>query len=383
VRNARLWERLLGVERTVVDGVVFDEDDEAIVASVRPGGAPPGAAASASAAARGVAGLADQLDDLCLELLRERPARAALPAHGLHVDILPGAVPLVVDVRRTGSTHSPCSAPHPPPQGDPPCLILTFAARSTAPRSPTSPASYPTAPPTRSPSSSAPSTTRIAIMTGPQSRKARNLQADPRVVLSLTATDDPFQPVIVRGKVVEWVHGDAAWEIVDRIAAKYTDHPYTRARTRRRPHRARPADGGEPMILITGGLGSIGSHTARALLDLGRVRRPHRAPVHPAARVPRRRAQRPGRGRAAGHNGRADLPRHRQAARDHRHRAPRGGPLRPARSGRLPPSRHPRPAQRTRGGDRVGRAGGSPSPTPSACTRGGPRSPGARTPRCR
>jgi transposase len=36
VRNARLWERLLGVERTVVDQVVFDEDEEAIVASVRP-----------------------------------------------------------------------------------------------------------------------------------------------------------------------------------------------------------------------------------------------------------------------------------------------------------------------------------------------------------
>jgi transposase len=36
VRNAKLWERLLGVERTVIDGVVFDEDDEVIVASVRP-----------------------------------------------------------------------------------------------------------------------------------------------------------------------------------------------------------------------------------------------------------------------------------------------------------------------------------------------------------
>jgi transposase len=36
VRNARVWERLLGVERTVVEGVVFDEDDEVIVASVRP-----------------------------------------------------------------------------------------------------------------------------------------------------------------------------------------------------------------------------------------------------------------------------------------------------------------------------------------------------------
>jgi transposase len=36
VRNARLWERLLGVERTVIEEVVFDEDDEMIVASVRP-----------------------------------------------------------------------------------------------------------------------------------------------------------------------------------------------------------------------------------------------------------------------------------------------------------------------------------------------------------
>jgi transposase len=36
VRNAKLWERLLGVERTVVEDVVFDEDEEVIVASVRP-----------------------------------------------------------------------------------------------------------------------------------------------------------------------------------------------------------------------------------------------------------------------------------------------------------------------------------------------------------
>ena len=36
MRNARLWERLLGVERTVVEGVVFDEEAGAVVASVRP-----------------------------------------------------------------------------------------------------------------------------------------------------------------------------------------------------------------------------------------------------------------------------------------------------------------------------------------------------------
>lgn len=72
----------------------------------------------------------------------------------------------------------------------------------------------------------------VAILTGPQSRKARNLQRDPRVALSLTAADNPYQPVIIRGRVVEWVDGDAGWEIVDRIATKYTGDPYPRGEQR-------------------------------------------------------------------------------------------------------------------------------------------------------
>ncbi|GAA3611598.1 PPOX class F420-dependent oxidoreductase [Nonomuraea rosea] len=68
----------------------------------------------------------------------------------------------------------------------------------------------------------------IAIFTGPGSRKARNLRRDPRVALSLTPADNPYHPVLLRGRVVEWIEGDAAWEIVDRIAAKYTGSPYTR-----------------------------------------------------------------------------------------------------------------------------------------------------------
>ena len=68
----------------------------------------------------------------------------------------------------------------------------------------------------------------VAILTGPGSRKARNLRRDPRIALSLTPADNPFQPVIVRGRVVEWLEGDAAWEIVDRISAKYTGGPYAR-----------------------------------------------------------------------------------------------------------------------------------------------------------
>jgi PPOX class probable F420-dependent enzyme len=68
----------------------------------------------------------------------------------------------------------------------------------------------------------------IAILTGPDSRKARNLRRDPRVAISLTPADNPYQPVIIRGRVVEWLEGDAAWEIVDRIATKYTGGPYSR-----------------------------------------------------------------------------------------------------------------------------------------------------------
>ncbi|MFF1608058.1 PPOX class F420-dependent oxidoreductase [Amycolatopsis sp. NPDC058278] len=73
---------------------------------------------------------------------------------------------------------------------------------------------------------------RIAILTCPDSRKARNLRRDPRVALSLTPPDNPFEPVIIRGRVAEWIEGDAAWEIVDRIATKYIGGPYTREQQR-------------------------------------------------------------------------------------------------------------------------------------------------------
>jgi PPOX class probable F420-dependent enzyme len=69
---------------------------------------------------------------------------------------------------------------------------------------------------------------RIAILTGPHSRKARNLRRDPRVAISMTTADNPYQPIIVRGRVVEWVDGDAGWAIVDRISTKYTGGPYAR-----------------------------------------------------------------------------------------------------------------------------------------------------------
>jgi PPOX class probable F420-dependent enzyme len=72
----------------------------------------------------------------------------------------------------------------------------------------------------------------IVFLTGPDSRKARNLRRDPRVALSLVAADNPFEPIIVRGRVVEWLSGDAAWEIVDELSNKYIGRPYPREQER-------------------------------------------------------------------------------------------------------------------------------------------------------
>lgn len=73
---------------------------------------------------------------------------------------------------------------------------------------------------------------RIAILTGPGSRKARNLRRDPRVALSLTADGNPFEPVVVRGRVTGWLDGDAAWAVVDQISVKYVGQPYPRDQER-------------------------------------------------------------------------------------------------------------------------------------------------------
>ena len=73
---------------------------------------------------------------------------------------------------------------------------------------------------------------RIVFFTGPTTHKARNLRADPRMALSIAPADNPFQPVAIRGRVVEWIEGDAAWEIIDQLAVKYAGAPYPRGQER-------------------------------------------------------------------------------------------------------------------------------------------------------
>src|SRR4051812_1862812 len=73
---------------------------------------------------------------------------------------------------------------------------------------------------------------QILFFTGPGTRKARNLRHEPRVALSILTADNPYNPIVVRGRVVEWIDGDAGWEIVDAIQIKYTGSPYPRGQER-------------------------------------------------------------------------------------------------------------------------------------------------------
>ena len=72
----------------------------------------------------------------------------------------------------------------------------------------------------------------LAFFTSPGSRKGRNLVADDRIAISVTDRDDWIRSALVRGRVVKRVGGDAGWEIVDRIFAKYTGGPYPRGEDR-------------------------------------------------------------------------------------------------------------------------------------------------------
>jgi PPOX class probable F420-dependent enzyme len=67
---------------------------------------------------------------------------------------------------------------------------------------------------------------RIAFLTHPHSRKARNLARDPRVALSITNRNQPNVMAQVRGRVTARVEGAAAWTIIDRMSNKYLGQPY-------------------------------------------------------------------------------------------------------------------------------------------------------------
>jgi PPOX class probable F420-dependent enzyme len=67
---------------------------------------------------------------------------------------------------------------------------------------------------------------RLAFFTQPGSRKARNLEADPRVAISIVDHEEPYKMAQIRGRVVETVGGDEALAIMDRMSLRYTGKPF-------------------------------------------------------------------------------------------------------------------------------------------------------------
>ena len=61
----------------------------------------------------------------------------------------------------------------------------------------------------------------ILVNTAKGRHKEANMRRDPRVALSISPNDDPYEHVDVRGRVVEIREGEAAVADIDRLGKKY------------------------------------------------------------------------------------------------------------------------------------------------------------------
>jgi PPOX class probable F420-dependent enzyme len=63
---------------------------------------------------------------------------------------------------------------------------------------------------------------KLVFFTQTRSRKARNLDRDPHVAISIVDEQNPYRSAWVRGRVVDRIAGEPALEIIDRISQQYT-----------------------------------------------------------------------------------------------------------------------------------------------------------------
>jgi PPOX class probable F420-dependent enzyme len=66
----------------------------------------------------------------------------------------------------------------------------------------------------------------VVFFTSPTSRKARNLDRDPRMAMSLVDRENPYRTASLRGRLVDRIDGDEGKAIVDRVSHKYTGKPF-------------------------------------------------------------------------------------------------------------------------------------------------------------
>jgi PPOX class probable F420-dependent enzyme len=62
---------------------------------------------------------------------------------------------------------------------------------------------------------------QVLVNTAIGRRKERNARRDPRVALGFVDRDDPYTWIEIRGRVMEFVEGEAADDSIDRLSNKY------------------------------------------------------------------------------------------------------------------------------------------------------------------
>jgi PPOX class probable F420-dependent enzyme len=67
----------------------------------------------------------------------------------------------------------------------------------------------------------------LLIATDRRSLKGRNLALDPRVALSITSQDNPYEQVLIRGRVIE-TRPDDDLATLDALSARYLGSPFPR-----------------------------------------------------------------------------------------------------------------------------------------------------------
>ena len=68
---------------------------------------------------------------------------------------------------------------------------------------------------------------RLLINTEIHRQKARNVELDPRVTVTVIDREDPYRFVEVRGRVTNMVRGPKARDHIDQLSMKYFGKPYS------------------------------------------------------------------------------------------------------------------------------------------------------------
>ena len=74
---------------------------------------------------------------------------------------------------------------------------------------------------------------QVLITSDANTLKGRNIERDPRVALSIIAQDNPYEQLLIRGRVAE-VRPDDDLAFLDELSRRYTGEAFSRRKWRRR-----------------------------------------------------------------------------------------------------------------------------------------------------